>query len=54
MQQHQAATSSMRIAHAKLDYFNGNLKKKFSYDDLMGKIIDYIEQHPDFKKEVFA
>lgn len=53
MQQHKAGTSSMRIDHDKLDYFSGNLKKRFSYNDLMGKIIKYIEERPDFKEEVF-
>lgn len=54
MQQHTRLNmSSMRIDHAKLDYFSANLKKKFTYNDLMGKIIEYIEERPDFKKELF-
>jgi hypothetical protein len=44
----------MRIDPAKLDYLGDLCSKKFSYDDIMGRIINYIEQNPDFKKEVFA
>lgn len=47
-------STSMRIHSAKLNYFNENCPKQLSYDDLMGRIIKYIEERPNFKREVFS
>jgi hypothetical protein len=44
----------MRIDPAKLDYFASLCKKDTSYDSLMGRIIEYLQRHPDFEKELLA
>lgn len=54
MRKRKRLMTSMRIDPAKLDYLGDLCSKKISYDDLMGKIIFYLEQNPNFKKEVFA
>jgi hypothetical protein len=49
-----SASTSMRIDAAKLNYFAEHCCKKYSYNNLMERIIKFIEARPDFKKEVFA